>query len=303
MVNSVKAPLNATVLAPAKVNLRLRITGRRGDGYHLLESVMVPVSLFDRLSIRVLPAAGVEVGLTCNVPDLPVGDENLVVRAIKLFLRRTDRSVDVFVKLTKSVPVGAGLGGGSSDAAAALLGLNRLLDARVPEERLMAWAAELGADVPFFIYGRPARVSGAGEVVEDLGLCCPWSLVIAFPGEGLSTKAVYQAYDATLTKPSSASNLTAFASAEVPVQELLVNDLEAAAIRIYPPVGELKQQLLEMGALGALMTGSGSAVFGVWERQKEACAAAEAMQERGIWARAVEILDRTPEIEYVTAHG
>jgi 4-diphosphocytidyl-2-C-methyl-D-erythritol kinase len=126
-------------------------------------------------------------------------------------------------------------------------------------------------------------------------------LVVAFRGGGLSTAEVYRAYDATLTNRLSASSVQPFARARAPLWESLVNDLEAVAIRIYPPIRELKQQLVELGALGALMTGSGSAVFGVWERQEEASAAAERMRERGIWACAVEILDQTPGIDHVTA--
>lgn len=305
MVNSLTAT-GATALAPAKINLGLRVTGVRADGYHLLDSIIVPIALFDRLTIRVRPAARVGVELRCSQPGIPCGDENLIVRAARLFLERTKRAADIAVDLDKHIPVGGGLGGGSSDAAAALLALDRLLCTGIEAPQLMEWGAELGADVPFFVHGRPARVRGIGEVVDELDFRCPWFLVVVFPGFSLSTAAVYRAYDASLTNRFSDSSVPTFASARTPlheslVPESLVNDLEAVATQIHPPIRTLKLQLLDMGALGAHMTGSGSAVFGVWERREEAYAAAEQMQRKGNWARAVEILDATPEIECAMA--
>lgn len=288
---------HASVLAPAKVNLSLRVVGRRSDGYHLLNSVMVPVSVFDRLQIAARPATRTRIELRVSGIPLANSSANLAVRAADLFLDRVGVSAEIVICLHKAIPIGAGLGGGSSDAAAVLVGLNRMLGRRVNRGTLMEWGLALGADVPFFVGGRPARVSGIGEVVEELRKWPSWSLAIVFPGTGLGTADVYRRYDASLTKVGSLSNNSSFSGGRDLVAGLLVNDLEVPACQILPGLQTLKQKLLDVGALGALMTGSGSAVFGVWADHAAARLAAKQLGTQGLWARAAEILARAPDIE------
>ncbi|MBI1817108.1 MAG: 4-(cytidine 5'-diphospho)-2-C-methyl-D-erythritol kinase [Deltaproteobacteria bacterium] len=294
------APITQRVLAPAKVNLFLRVVGQRADGYHLLESLMLPVDLFDELRIAVDTDAAPHVTLRSDSPDVPADATNLAARAAVLFLQLTQIRAAVDIELVKRIPPGSGLGGGSSDAATTLTTLNRMLDAGRTADELAAWGARLGADVPFFVFGRPALVEGAGEVVSRLAGWDRIPLVLAFPGIGLSTAAVYQQYDArqdrprSLTKRVSATSIADFATSGRPVRELLVNDLEAVAAELRPELLSLKSLLVQFGATGALMTGSGSAVFGIWPTRAAAEVAAEVVRGRGFWAVAVETLQVSP---------
>jgi 4-diphosphocytidyl-2-C-methyl-D-erythritol kinase len=296
-VREMVRPSRAVALAAAKINLCLRIRGVRPDGYHLLDGIVVPIGLFDRLDIVMGPARELRVRVDCGSSSLRGDESNLVVKAARLFLERTGVRADVAVGLRKEIPMGSGLGGGSSDAAATLVALNRLTGDEVDRDTLLRWGADLGADLPFFVVGRPARVQGIGEQITTLAWRGSLSVVVAFPGAGLSTAAVYAAYDRSLTTTREDSNLLAFLRGQVPLQAVLTNDLEAVASQMYPPVRAVKERLLELGACGAAMTGSGSATFGLWEERDRAKAAAERLRlEDGIWARAVDILDRVPEI-------
>lgn len=297
----------AMVLAPAKVNLALRIVGRRPDGYHLLDSLVAPVAIFDRVRLSFCAQErGQDVRVSCSPAGaVPVGESNLAVRAARLYLQRTDTSARVEVGLDKRIPIGAGLGGGSSDAAAALRLLNALAEDPVPAALLAEWALELGADVPFFLAGGSARMRGIGEHLEAAHP--PFerrmALVVAFPGTPLETRHVYAKYDDLLTTEGPVSKVGGLSVDRGPLCEWLENDLEAAAFRILPIVDNLKRQLRALGAQGALMTGSGSAVFGVWDGAEQARAAAQALRAAGLWARATWTLDRLPAVETYDADG
>jgi 4-diphosphocytidyl-2-C-methyl-D-erythritol kinase len=281
--------------APAKLNLSLRIVGRRPDGYHLLESIMVPIGVFDdiRATLTRGPGRLVEICASCHVEIS--AENNLAFRAARLFLDRAQTTGHVTIDLQKHIPVGAGLGGGSSDAAAVLLALDQLFGTRIGKARLAEWGFELGADVPFFVHGCSARVRGVGEIVEPLAVWPQLPLVVACATAGLSTAAVYNEYDRALTKAESASIKNVSVDPQAPLCEWMVNDLEAAANQIRPEIHLLKRRLLELGAVAAAMTGSGAAVFGVWHETDAAVAAAEQLRAEGIWGRAVEILDRRSE--------
>jgi 4-diphosphocytidyl-2-C-methyl-D-erythritol kinase len=168
--------LTMAVLAPAKVNLSLRVTGRRADGFHLLQSLMVPVSLYDELRITATQGDAGRITLTCDTPGIPGGQDNLVCRAARLLLARTATEAGLRIDLRKRIPVGSGLGGGSSDAAATLTTLNRLLKTRRTPAQLASWGAEVGADVPFFCVRPPGlgrghrRSRDAAGPMADLGL-------------------------------------------------------------------------------------------------------------------------------------
>lgn len=285
----------ARLRAPAKLNLRLRIIGRRLDGYHLIDSLMVPISLYDVLQVRAVEAKRTWIRVLPSLPNVATKN-NLAARAAHLFLRKTEHRAEVEVRLVKKIPLGAGLGGGSSDAAAVLLALNRLFATRVPRATIAAWAQEIGADVPFFVHGQPAWVSGIGETVASVAVPLRWWIVVAFSGAPLSTAEVYRAHDRSLTTTGALSTIRLPISRHTPPEDLLVNDLETAAMWVDPGVRTLKERLRGLGAGGALMTGSGSAVFGVWKRQTEARSAVRRLEEEGIWARMVEIIGRSPKM-------
>ncbi len=185
------------IRAPAKINLRLRIVGKRRDGYHLIDSIMVAVSLFDELEIKkrrrknLQRAAPPQVRVTCDHPLVPAGKKNLVYRAATLLLEEAQVVQPLDIHIRKVIPVGAGLGGGSTDAAAALVGLNRLLKLGFSPSHLEKIAASLGADVPFFIRARPCRARGIGEKLTPLKNMTPWWVVILYPGFVVSTAWAY----------------------------------------------------------------------------------------------------------------
>lgn len=289
----------ASVAAPAKVNLNLRIEGRRADGYHLLDSVVVPIGICDRVVVRVNEGAARSVSVRTWPPGTAPDDaSNLCVRAAALYLHRTAMGGHAHIDLRKEVPAGAGMGGGSSDAAATLRLLNALAGDPVPPIELARWALELGADVPFFLTGRPARMRGIGEILDPitLPLSATRSLVVAFPGIPLETRHVYAKYDDSLTTEAPVSRIRGLTVDHGPLHEWLGNDLELAACQILPVLNDLKLQLRALGALGVAMTGSGSAVFGIWSCAEEATDAAQTLGAAGVWARATSILDTLPAV-------
>jgi 4-diphosphocytidyl-2-C-methyl-D-erythritol kinase len=286
------------IRAPAKINLRLKVVGKRADGYHLLDTIMVPVSLYDEIEIRKLRTTDTDrqrdhelIKVTCDDPALPTGQENLVYRAAQLILKKARKPQAVHIHLQKKIPVGAGLGGGSTDAAATLLGLNRLLRLRLSVARLEKMALSLGADVPFFIRARPARARGVGEKLSRLsGLPRVW-FVIAYPGFPVSTASVYRNVTLKLTKTTVNTSITTSLNNFDKLSSLLENDLESVTLRRYPEIGVLKQKLLREGAPRVLMAGSGSAVFGIFASRRAALTVFERLRkEEGTRAFLVHVL-------------
>lgn len=269
------------VFAPAKVNLFLRILGRREDGYHLLDSLMLPVSLCDEIRIRLdgavsddRPASSARICLSCDNPRIPSDETNLAYRAAALVCREAGLTARVSLHLIKRIPAGAGLGGGSSDAAAVLKGLNSLLRLGWSEARLCELGLRLGADVPFFIPCRPARVTGIGEELRPAGLVGRRWLVLVVPAFGVSTPWAYQRFDqlvgATVPPPTISVSADSW-----PPPVACVNDLERAVLPAHPLLQQLKNMLLSAQAEVALMSGSGSAVFGLFGRKEAAQRAAD----------------------------
>jgi 4-diphosphocytidyl-2-C-methyl-D-erythritol kinase len=274
------------ILAPAKINVFLRITGRRPDGYHLLDSLMVPISLCDEIQLE---AWNVERGtwndtraitVTCDDPTLPTDETNLAYKAATLLCKEANVQARIAIDLRKRIPAGAGLGGGSSDAAAVLKGLNTLLAAGFDEPRLCSLATRLGADVPFFIPCRPARVQGIGEILTPVSALPPQWFVVVIPPFGVSTPWAYCQFD-ELPSQNDAFVPVELIDGEWPSVQLLLNDLERAVIPAHPLIGELKEQLLQLGAESALMSGSGSSVFGMFADRVRAEQAATAFEEMG----------------------
>ena len=275
--------------APAKVNLFLAITGLLPDGYHALETVFQAISLADTVELAPRPT-GLE--LISDSLAVPTGPENLCWRAAELLARTTGTTQGVTLHLQKQIPLGAGLGGGSSDAAAVLLGLNQLWGLGLTSAELEQVGAKLGADVAFFIRGGTALGRGKGEAL--LALPTPTlSLVVAWPAVGLSTPAVYQAWDRLpTTGATQLAALLAALEADDPAQlsGCLRNDLEPAALGLCAACGMLKEHLLSLGCLGAQVTGSGSAVFGIVASAAQAAAVAAQLTQQGFQARAVRAL-------------
>ena len=256
------------ILCPAKLNLFLKVLSRRGDGYHEIFSLMQPVSLYDEVSLEVEEGSGITV--SSDSSEIPPGPENLAYKAAEHFLEATGFRKSVSIHIGKNIPVGAGLGGGSSDAASVLLGLNSVLGAALDEPALMGIGARIGSDVPFFILGCPAVARGRGEVLErvklpDLGY------ILINPGFQVSTRWAYN--NLTLTKGYEDNILTysedSFRDIDR-IKGLLSNDLEEVVIAKYPELSSLKKTLVENGACGSLMSGSGPTVFGVFGSGEEA---------------------------------
>jgi len=283
------------IRAPAKINLSLRVVGRREDGYHLLDTIMLPVSLYDEIEIRKSKAktksAGARIKISCADPLVPRGEQNIVFGAARLLLPRLDERLRIHIHIRKRIPVGAGLGGGSTDAAATLVGLNRLFKLGLSDAHLEKLALSLGADVPFFIRSRPARALGIGERLFRLaGLPQIW-IVIIYPGFPISTAWVYKNLATKLTKPRVNTSIAASLKSLDKLAGLLVNDLESVTLDRYPRIRLFKDKLLREGAAGGLMSGSGSAVFGIFNSKTKAQKAFHRLRnEEGVDAFLVHVL-------------
>lgn len=267
-------------LAPAKINLCLHILGKRRDGYHELAMAMQRVDLCDRIEIDLMEGSGISV--SCGGLELAAGEENIAAKAARIMLVEARQELAVKISIDKQIPVAAGLGGGSSDAATVLLALNDLLGVKVEKSRLLELGLQLGADVPFFIFGAPAWATGVGERLEPLPFLPPLYYLLVHPGFAVSTAWVYQSLRLTIS--DEVANLPRFSagtSAEVVSQ--LYNDLERVTVEAYPQINQVKQQLLEKGALGSLMSGSGATVFGVFETFEAACNAGEGLAGQFGW--------------------
>jgi 4-diphosphocytidyl-2-C-methyl-D-erythritol kinase len=272
------------IRAPAKVNLSLRVVGKRRDGYHLIDTIMAPVSLYDEVAIE-RARAGAKLSVTCDDPEIPSGEKNLAYKAAALLLGKDIARYPVAIHIKKRIPAGAGLGGGSSDAAAVLVGVNRLLRLRKTRAQILRLAAKIGADVPFFVLGRPARARGIGERLTALKSPRRLWLVIVYPGFPVSTAWAYRSLSFKLTKNIEKTSLNSFVRPLPGSAMELVNDLEKPVFRRYPKVERLKKKLAGEGAAGTLMSGSGSSVFGIFSSEDKARRAFLRLQrENGVQA-------------------
>jgi len=272
------------VLAPAKVNLALRIIRKRGDGYHEIESLVQKISIFDRITLLEREEPGIS--LTCSDPSLPTGPDNLAHRAAQLLLETSGtRDRGLSIHLEKNIPHGAGLGGGCSDAAAVLMGLSTLRNLNWTREKLSELGQDIGSDVPLFIHPSPSLISGRGEIVEPSNLLVNAVFVVVFPGFSVSTRWAYSNFRLTKEHDKyTISGLYRTTKGELPPdkwQDLLVNDLEEAVIIHHPEIGRCRENLLRAGATASLMSGSGSAVFGLFKDRQTAQKAAASFMEDG----------------------
>ena len=273
---------NLEVLAPAKLNLFLEVTGKRSDGFHELDMLMVPVALFDTLKVSLLDNSDIQLlarwahGLPGH-PEIPSAEDNLVHHALCLFqetvFKLKQQRPGLCVQLTKRIPAAAGLGGASSDAAAALVAANQLLDTILTTEQLLEVAAAVGSDVPFFLFRSPARCQGRGEVVTPVTAGKRIPLVLVKPEQGLSTPAVFDRLaDIGWQAPHSIEPmLTAFEKGDLAcIAKSLHNRLLKPAVALLPELKELSGQLAELNMPGYQMTGSGSTFFVICRHQNQA---------------------------------
>ena len=255
------------ILSPAKVNLFLKITGQRVDGYHELVSVFVPVALYDKLKIS-KSEKGLEV--YCTGRELPKGQDNLVNKAAISFFEKTGIRKGTKITLIKKIPISSGLGGGSSDAAATLKGLNQLWPNPLSKEDLERLALSLGADVPFFLLQKPAIARGIGEILQPIENFPSFWYVIVSPDLIVSTAWAYERTKLELTNNGNQNIINSLKKGIFNIPDLLFNDLERVTLVKYPFLCSIKDSLIRLGALGALMTGSGPSIFGLFDSAEKA---------------------------------
>lgn len=256
------------LLSPAKVNLRLEVLEKREDGYHEIRTLLQRISLYDKVWISLKGERGISI--ITDSPRLPVDEGNLAYRAALSLLDEVKARVGVELHIQKAIPISSGLGGGSSNAASTLMGLNRILKLNLSKDRLMAIGARIGADIPFFILERTAIGTGIGEKLEPVEIRPSIWLVLVNPGWEVSTRWAYEGINLRLTKRHIHIKLPAFFEDIGQVVRILHNDLESTTIAAYPEIDEIKGELLSQGALGSLMTGSGPTVFGVFPHKRGA---------------------------------
>ncbi|MGB8540831.1 MAG: 4-(cytidine 5'-diphospho)-2-C-methyl-D-erythritol kinase [Candidatus Acidiferrales bacterium] len=276
----------------AKINLCLHVMGKRPDGYHELRTIFQAISLHDTLELSITSSTSAKFELTSNDATLPLGPENLVSRAFDAIAREIGFRGSVSAHLDKKIPVARGLGGGSSDAAATLIGMMRLTKSQIPLPRLMEIAAGLGADVPFFLFGGRALAVNRGDEIYPLPNAPKQTILVISPRDiAVSTKDAYQWISAELTKTAKPPKIWGFCALCWSRQGAgLSNDFEGPVFGHHPRLGEIRDALLKRGAADAALAGSGSAVFGVFRNPAQARRTARAFPEDSVFV--VETLSR-----------
>jgi len=265
--------------APAKVNYLLDVLRRRTDNYHDLRMIMQRIDLSDEVEISLSDTPGIRV--YCDRGDVPDGPANIAWRAADALLALTGITAGIDIFIVKKIPMAAGLGGGSSDAATVLMGLNTLLNLKLSDEVLMSVGVKLGADVPFFIFKKTALAEGIGDRLTAVEGLPPVWLVLVNPNIHVSTAWVYQ--NLQLTKKDDTARLPKFGGKVEDICSLLSNDLESVTIGRFPVIQEIKDALQGNGALGVLMSGSGPTVFGIFAGEKQASACQKVIAGNSAW--------------------
>ena len=271
-----------TCFSPAKINLGLEIIGRREDGYHDLVTLFQSIALYDKIIFKIREDG--KILLSGNDPQIPWDQNNLVFRAVEVLRKRTGTKHGVEIFVEKNIPPGRGLGGGSSNAAVTLLALNQLWETGLGRLPLTSVAAEIGSDVPFFLTGGLCLGLGRGEQIKSLPEQRKWWVLLVLPDFSVSTALAYQEYDRlglSLTSTDKESKIIQFLETkDISLIRYFKNDLEAVALRIYPQLAEIKQEIKRSGAELSLMSGSGSALFGLFFEEPEARSAAARLAVR-----------------------
>ncbi len=267
-------------LSPAKINLFLHITGKRSDGYHELLTLICRVSLFDTVS---LTFGAKKTTVFCTDSNVPNDETNLAYRAADIFLKSLNKNKGVKICIDKKIPVSAGLGGGSSNAASVLLELNRYYGNPFSVDVLMSMGLSIGADVPFFIFRKPAIASGIGEKLKAYDRLQPLKVLLIYPNYSVSTAQVYKNLNLGLTKCTKNFNDSIFKYSSFDANLHLCNDLEDVTTLMHPDIINIKEVLLRYGATGALMSGSGPTVFGLFHDSDNAQAAFRSLLQNNNW--------------------
>ncbi|MCA1593841.1 MAG: 4-(cytidine 5'-diphospho)-2-C-methyl-D-erythritol kinase [Acidobacteria bacterium] len=292
-----------TLPAFAKINLTLRVLGRRADGYHEIQTILQTITLQDNLTFEALEGERLE--LICTDPQVPADESNLVHRAATALRERFGIRRGARVVLEKSIPAGGGLGGGSSDAAVALLGLSRLWEIRLDKFVLTEIGAPLGADVPYFFTGGTALGTGTGTIITPLQDIPRQHLVVVAPDVKISTAEAYKALNASALTKAERAVMLPISRVEPQfsdsLHEVMRNDFEAVVFRLYPEIERARNALLECGARRALLSGSGSSVFGIFDGMAEAGHARDALSGKVNWR--VFVCATLTRAEYLKALG
>lgn len=262
--------------APAKINLGLDVVRRREDGYHEVKMIMQSIRLFDRLTLKKTRTPGIS--LTTNLHFLPVNEDNLVYKSARLLMEEFEITEGLSIFLDKRIPVAAGMAGGSTDAASCMLAMNRLFHLGLSLEELKTRGVTLGADIPYCLQKGTALSEGIGEILSPLPAAPDCYVLIAKPGFHVSTKFVYSnlVLDENTVHPDIDKMLDCIQNRDLHgLCHNMANILETVTIPAHPDIALIKQTMMENGALGALMSGSGPTVFGIYEDQKEAMRAKE----------------------------
>lgn len=249
------------IRTPAKINLGLNIIGKRTDGYHNIETIFYPIGLFDKLTFY---KSG-SFSFRCKNFLLEADKNNSVIKAVEILKEETGEKINCLIELEKNIPVGAGMGGGSSDGAVALLTLNKFFDLRITIKRLEELALKIGSDVPFFINPNPCLASSRGELMTGLNFTIPFPILIVNPGIHVSTKWAYENIKPTKPRQSLLEIFNSQINDFSKLKNFVKNDFEEIIFKKFPAIEEIKKSLYECGALFALMTGSGSTVFGIFK--------------------------------------
>jgi 4-diphosphocytidyl-2-C-methyl-D-erythritol kinase len=283
-----------TVHSPAKINLCLSVLGKRADGYHEVEMLMQMVGLADEVTVS-LDGPGISV--RCDSAAVPSGERNIAWKAAAEMLRISGKDVGLAIEIKKNIPVAAGLGGGSGNAAAVLAAANRLLGLEFDRIRLAAIGARIGMDVPFFFFGPTALARGRGELLTELPPLPKFWVLLVNPGFETSTAWVYKNVNLRLTKKVDCNKISRLTIRTI--AQGLHNDLETVTLSVHAIIGRIKDALFAQGAMGALMSGSGPTVFGIFETEAACRAAAKGLSPEGWRLFPVATLTETPIAGYL----
>ena len=270
------------IKAYAKINLGLDVIRRREDGYHEVRMIMQNIGLYDELTINKKDEAGIEI--LVDSCELPTNEDNLIYKAAKLLFDRFDIREGVTVNLRKNIPIAAGLAGGSTDAAATLIGINEIFDLKLSKEELMELSVKIGADVPYCILGGTAIAEGIGEILTPITSCPNCFVLIAKPPVGVSTPHVYKSLKLDeIVHPDIDAIISGIENKDIrTVADNLGNVLESVTIKEHPEIADIKNMMTDNGAMASLMSGSGPTVFGLFDNEVDANKCKAVIEDSGI---------------------
>jgi len=268
--------------SPAKINLYLKVLKKRKDGYHQIKTVFERINLFDDIQLR--KRLDSKIKITCSHPDVPRNSRNLMYKAVELIRGDFNKDIGLDIRLKKRIPVASGLGGGSSNAASVLLGLNRFWKLGLNNKDLLSYARKIGSDVPFFISGKSfALGTGRGDRIQNIPNLRPMWHILVVPRKKLSAKEIYSSLNLTLTKNRDNVNMLIHALRKLnlsQVKKYVKNDLEKAASKIFPKLFQIKEKLKKAGIDIQSLSGSGPAIFGILGSRKEAETKARSLRSK-----------------------